>query len=165
MGEMSYTTSVGSVTDENMESAPEFFTSMYYEEYNDFGPYWGAETVPTDGPNILHLTQMLWQKSYAVGCAVKSCGQMMLTFCNYRSRGQLTMSQCIKELLLMLSQVTSSTSMATTLASSSTARFPPSALRSARPRLTAAASLMLSWACKRHHAQDEWYRLPHLAIS
>lgn len=77
----------GSITTENLNEAPEFFTNMYYEEYNDFGPYWGASTVPTEGPNILHFTQMVWKGSYAVGCAVNSCDDMMLTFCNYRPRG------------------------------------------------------------------------------
>lgn len=102
MGEMSIGTG-GSISEDNLDQSPEFFTSMYYEEYNDFGPYWGAETVPTDGPNILHLTQMLWQKSYAVGCATSSCpsSNMMLTYCNYRSRGQSISFTVAQELSLI----------------------------------------------------------------
>lgn len=60
---MTSTGVTGTVSKENLQEAPEFFTNMYYEEYNDFGPYWGAETVPTDGPNILHFTQMIWKNT------------------------------------------------------------------------------------------------------
>ncbi|KAL1635230.1 hypothetical protein SLS58_010351 [Diplodia intermedia] len=92
MGQFQYTTSgLGTVNDTTMENSPGFFMNMYYEEYNDFGPYWGVESVPTDGPNILHFTQMIWKTSFSVGCATAKCSndQQMITFCNYRSRGNI----------------------------------------------------------------------------
>lgn len=89
MGQFQYTTSVGTVNDTTMDNSPAFFSNMYYEEYNDFGPYWGSASVPTEGPNILHFTQMVWKNSFSVGCATAKCSndQQMITFCNYRSRG------------------------------------------------------------------------------
>lgn len=92
MGQMSYDSSKTTqlVSTEEAEDGPEFFTHMYYQEYEIFGPYWGQASVPVSGsnaPNILHFTQMIWKDTYSVGCAVNKCGQMLLTYCNYRSRG------------------------------------------------------------------------------
>lgn len=91
-----YSSATGSTkisSEENADSAA-FFTHMYYQEYEIFGPYWGAESVPVDGanaPNILHFTQMVWKDTYSVGCAVSECtsNTQLLTFCNYRSRGNI----------------------------------------------------------------------------
>ncbi|OMP85837.1 Venom allergen 3 [Diplodia seriata] len=151
MGQFEYTTSgLGTVNDTTMENSPGFFMNMYYEEYNDFGPYWGVESVPTDGPNILHFTQMIWKQSFSVGCATAKCSndQQMITFCNYRSRGMLALPMRTMPFLLTVCQATSLLSTPRTSPTSSPAPTSRSALRSAPTPPMAAASPMPSWVSK-----------------
>lgn len=149
-----YSSATGSTkisSEENADSAA-FFTHMYYQEYEIFGPYWGAESVPVDGanaPNILHFTQMVWKDTYSVGCAVSECtsNTQLLTFCNYRSRGNYYRLLHCQSYPLTTFQVTLPASTVTRSPPSSAARTPRSAQRSTRMPLTVAALLTLSSAC------------------
>lgn len=107
MGQMYYDASktTQKISSEEDTSAPEYFSHLYYQEYEIFGPYWGAASVPVDGanpPNILHFTQMVWKDTYSVGCASNVCSndQQLLTFCNYRSRGNWCHFPFSQEILL-----------------------------------------------------------------
>lgn len=68
-------------------SAEHAVTAMFYNEINDFGPYWHQPSVPVGNPMILHFTQAVWKKTTTIGCATWNCGQWLLSYCNYRGPG------------------------------------------------------------------------------
>ncbi|CAJ0588254.1 unnamed protein product [Cylicocyclus nassatus] len=75
--------------DSKVEAAEEA-SRWWFAELEEFGV--GTDLIYGDalwGKGVGHYTQMVWQTTTAIGCAVQNCGAKTIVVCNYDPSGNL----------------------------------------------------------------------------